>query len=321
MGASGRCRRAGSQTARPGHVPLPLGSGPARRAPLGLHRDRRLLALPPDAGSQRPACPGLRRLRAARGAVCRADRSASSQDDRGQHRHHAPPIAASGTGIRRPTLLRDDRRGLLPMDPVDLHPDPGKLVRPRGSAPRRLAWGGSPHRRVGGGLGVGGAVCARVGGAGMDRVVSTRAGRRAGALPVGLSLGGASQLVSRSGHRVVQRGGHQRRTLRAGQLPGVPAQPASVDDADHGVCRSVGRRPGPGRVARKSQDHAAQLDRPVRGRHGDLPGDDGCGRGRRHRGLHDPARHAVRSDLHGARSRASAGRRNHPERGLARRHP
>ena len=33
--------------------------------------------------------------------------------------------------------------------------------------------------------------------------------------------------------------------LRAGQLPGLPAQPAPVDDADHGVCRPAGRRPRP----------------------------------------------------------------------------
>ena len=36
--------------------------------------------------------------------------------------------------------------------------------------------------------------------------------------------------------------------------------------------------------------------------------------GRRHRGVHDAARHAVRRDLHGARARASARRRDRPER-------
>ena len=43
------------------------------------------------------------------------------------------------------------------------------------------------------------------------------------------------------------------------------------------------------------------------GRGGRLPGRGP--RGRRHRGVHDPARHAVRRDLHGARARAPARRR------------
>ena len=50
-------------------------------------------------------------------------------------------------------------------------------------------------------------------------------------------------------------------------------------------------------------DHrAAQLDRPVRGRARRLPGRRG-GRGAHDPGLHDPARHAVRRDVHGGRGR------------------
>ena len=59
-------------------------------------------------------------------------------------------------------------------------------------------------------------------------------------VPAGLHLAGAGQLGAGAGHRAVQRGGHQRRALRAGQLPGLQDQPAPVDDADHRVCRSAG---------------------------------------------------------------------------------
>ena len=55
-----------------------------------------------------------------------------------------------------------------------------------------------------------------------------------------LHLRSAGQLVPWLGHGAVQRGGHQRGPLRARQLPGVPAQPAPVDDADHRVCRPAG---------------------------------------------------------------------------------
>ena len=70
---------------------------------------------------------------------------------------------------------------------------------------------------------------------------------------------------------LVQRGGHQRRPLRARQLPGVQAQPAPVDDAHHRLRRPAGRRPRPGRLAREGPDHAAELDRPQLRRQGHLP--------------------------------------------------
>ena len=55
--------------------------------------------------------------------------------------------------------------------------------------------------------------------------------------PAGLPLRGPGQLVPGPGHGAGQRGGHRRRSLRARQLPGVQAQPAPVDDADHGLRR------------------------------------------------------------------------------------
>ena len=86
--------------------------------------------------------------------------------------------------------------------------------------------------------------------------------------PAGLPLRGAGQLVPRAGHRAGQRGGHRRRAQRPRQLPGVQAQPAPVDDADHRVRRPAGRRPGPAGLAGLGQGHAAQLDRPQPGRPG-----------------------------------------------------
>ena len=49
---------------------------------------------------------------------------------------------------------------------------------------------------------------------------------------------------------------------RAGQLPGLQAQPEAVDDADHRVRRPADRRPGHPGLARADQADAAQLDRP-----------------------------------------------------------
>ena len=59
------------------------------------------------------------------------------------------------------------------------------------------------------------------------------------------------------------------------------------------------------RLARARADDAAQLDRPLGGRRGDLPG-RGARRGRPR--LHDPAGHALRGDLLRARARAPARR-------------
>ena len=88
---------------------------------------------------ERPALPGLRRVRPARRAVRRADRPAPAQDHRGQHRHHGAPAAPPGPGPRRPPHHRDDRPGVLPLDAVDLPADLQLLVRRGCRAPRRRA--------------------------------------------------------------------------------------------------------------------------------------------------------------------------------------
>ena len=59
--------------------------------------------------------------------------------------------------------------------------------------------------------------------------------------------------------------------LRAGQLPGLQAQPEAVDDADHRVRRPAAGRPGHAGLAGADQADAAQLDRPLHRRAHRLP--------------------------------------------------
>ena len=125
--------------------PYPSRRGPARRPPARLHRDRRLQPLPPDARQERPARPRLRRLRPAGGAVRRPDRPAPSEDHRGEHDQHEAPAAPPRAGLRQPAHLRDDRRRLLPLDPVDLPADLGRLVRRRRACATTAA-GAGPAR-------------------------------------------------------------------------------------------------------------------------------------------------------------------------------
>ena len=63
-----------------------------------------------------------------------------------------------------------------------------------------------------------------------------------------------------------QRAGAGRRHLRALGRPGGQARPRAVVLPDHRLRRRAPRRPRRPRVARAGQDHAAQLDRPVRRR-------------------------------------------------------
>ena len=298
--------------------PYPSRRGPARRPPAGLHRHRRLRALPPHDRQERPALPGLRRLRPARRAVRRADRPAPAQDDRGEHDHHEAPAAPAGAGPRRPAHVRDDRPRLLPWtqwiflqifnswydaDAVRATAAGAGPARSPSSS-RSSSRGERPDARTG---------------AAWAELTADRARASPRRLPAGLHLRGAGQLVPGPGHRAGQRGGHQRRPLRARQLPRLQAQPAPVDDAHHRVRRPAGRRPRrawtgprPGQAACSATGSAAP-GRPRR-----LP--RRWAAGRVDRGLHHPPRHAVRRDLHGAGARAPAGRRARPAGRLARGH-
>ena len=71
-----------AEVLRARHVPVPVGRGPARRPPRGLHRDRHRRALQADARLQRAAPDGLGRVRPARRAVRDQDRHAPARHDR-----------------------------------------------------------------------------------------------------------------------------------------------------------------------------------------------------------------------------------------------
>ena len=89
--------------------------------------------------------------------------------------------------------------------------------------------------------------------------------------PSRLRQRGPGQLVPGPRHGRRQRGGHRRRSQRSGQLPGVQAQHAPVDDAHHHLRRPPDRRPRAARLDRRDQDDAAQLDRSQPRRRGPLP--------------------------------------------------
>ena len=126
-----------------------------------------------------------------------------------------------------------------------------------------------------------------------------------------LPQGGGGEVVPQGRHRAGQRAG-DRRQVRALRHPsrGPPAR--AVVLPDHRLRRPPARRPRRDRLARAREDDAAQLDRALRGRRGDLPL---RGAGDRLSGVHDAPGHAVRRHLLRARPRASrrlAPRRRHP---------
>ena len=116
-----------------------------------------------------------------------------------------------------------------------------------------------------------------------------------------LSQGGGGQVVPEGRHRAGQRAG-RRRALRALRHPGRGPPARAVVPSDHRLRRPAARRSRRDRLARARQDHAAQLDRSLRGRRGDLPL---RGAGNRLPGVHDPPGHPVRGDLLRRRARAS----------------
>jgi hypothetical protein len=125
----------------------------------------------------------------------------------------------------------------------------------------------------------------------------------------GLPGGGARQLVPRPGHGAGQRGG-DRRAVGAGGPPRGPHAHAPVDAAHHRLRRPPAGRPGPARLGRLHQGDAAQLDRPLRGRHRGVCAARrplrGAARGLGARGVHHPPRHAVWRHLHGGGAGAPA---------------
>ena len=81
---------------------------------------------------------------------------------------------------------------------------------------------------------------------------------------------GGGQLVPQGRDGAGQRAG-DRRPLRALRHGGREARPGAVVLPHHRLRRPAARRPGDDRLAAARRDDAAQLDRPLRGRRGDLP--------------------------------------------------
>ena len=297
-----RPRRYPGAPLHPGHVPLPVRRGTARRAPAGLHRHGCVRPLPAHARGQRVAHDGLRRVRAARRAVRGADRSAPRDDDLREHRGVQAAAAAAGPGARPAPRAGDYGHRLLPLDAVDLPADLRFVVRQR-QGPRPA------HHRAD--LRAGQRSAPARGRHEPVRRCLVRAGRAAAAHrhrqpPARVPRGVRGELVSGTWHGAGQRGGYRRRAQRAGQLPGGPQAAGAVEDAHHRLCRAAAGRPGAHRLAGQGPRHAAELDRPL----------DRCARKLHrprvvggHRRLHHPSGHAVRRDVPGNGTRARTGRR------------
>ena len=109
------------------------------------------------------------------------------------------------------------------------------------------------------------------------------------------------QVVPQRPDRAGQRAG-DRRPLRALRPPGRGAPARAVVLPHHRLRRPPARRPARRSTGREHVvDDAGELDRPLRGRRGDLPL---RGAGHRLPGVHHPARHALRRDLLRAGARA-----------------
>ena len=252
-------RRARREAVRARHVPLPVGYRPARRPPAGLHRHRRVRPLQAHDRAQRAAHDGLRRVRPARRAVRRRDRPAPAR---------SRPSRTSTNyrrQLRRLGLAHDPRRSISTTDPeyyrwtqwifsqifnawYDLDADTdggGAGAHPIAELIAAVRVRLAPHP---------GRACVVAADADEQR-------RRHRRLPPGVRQRGAGQLVPGTGHGRRQRGGHRRRPHRPRQLPGLQAQHAPVDDADHRLRRPPDRRSRVARLVRRDQDHAAQLDR------------------------------------------------------------
>ena len=241
-----------AEVLRAGHVPLPVGRGPARRPLRGLHGDRRHHALEADAGVPRAAPDGLGRVRPAGRELRHQARRPPARHDRRSDRQLPPP----------------DRRGRLRL---------------------RLGARDQHHRSRRTCSGRSGSSCKLY-----ERDLAYEA-----VVPINwcpsCKTGLANEEVSQGR---CERCGTRRRAQ--GHAP--------VDAAHHALRRSAARGSGRARLAGVDGGDAAQLDRPQRGRRGDVHDGD-AGRGPRAARVHDAARHAVRRDVHGAVARARAGRR------------
>ncbi len=213
-GAGHLPRGGGSRTPeilRSRHVPLPLGSGSARRPSAGLHRLRHLRPLQAVVRIQRVAPDGLRRLRSAGRAIRHPDRTASGRHDGAEHRPLPRAAGQDRLLVRLEPRGAHLRPGLLPLDPVGVPADVRPLLlqrlaagaahlRTRRGLPqirqrraeRRLHAGAALHRR------------------GVEQLFGGRARTGAAELPTRLPGRHDGQLVPPAGNRACQRRGEGR---------------------------------------------------------------------------------------------------------------
>ena len=250
-----------AQVLLPRHVPVPLGRGPARRPPRGLHRDRHRCAATSGcaastcctrwAGTPSACPPSSTRIKT---GIHPAITTRENIDNFRRQIKRARLLATTGTARSTPPIPSYYKWTQW----IFL-----KLLRAR-------AWRTSPRCR------------------------STGARRWARCWPTRRSIDGKSE---GGGFPVV------RRPLRQWMLQITAYAERLLDDLEHGRLAGrarkemqrnwIGRATAP-RSTSRSTARTRQLAR-----------------------LHHAARHAVRRDLHGARARASAGRRDHHARAAA----
>ena len=282
--------------------PYPSGAGLHVGHPLGFIATDVYARFSRMTGLQRAARDGLRRVRSPRRAVRGADRHAPARHHRGEHRQHEAPDARARSRSRPAPRPGHHRRRLLPVDAVDLPADLQLLVRRR-RRPRPADRGAG--RRVP----CGHAVDARRSRRSTrsrsqeqrELVDSYRLAYIAEA-PVnwcpGLGTVLANEEVTADGRS--ERGNFPvyKRPLKQWMMR-ITAYAdrllADLDQLDWSESIKLMQRNWIGRST---------------GALGSLPGRRA--RRPRDRGVHDPARHAVRRHLHGARARAPARRRASP---------
>ena len=238
-----------------GHVPLPVGQGTARRAPAGLHRHRRDGPVHADDRPQRAAHHRLRLLRPARRAVRHPHRHPPA------HHHRGRTSPGTGRSCGGWASRHDQRRSVATTDPEFFrwtqwiftqlfeawYDDRRRGARPIAALVDEFDAGDRPTPD--------GRPWAELTHVEQAPVLAGYRLAYIDEAPVNWCPGLGTVL---SNEEVTADGSQRDR-----QLPGLPAQPAAVDDADHRLRRPAAGRPGPAGLAGVGQGHAAQLDRPL----------------------------------------------------------
>ena len=225
--------------------------------------------------------------------------------DRREHRHHAPPAARLGLGHDPRRSVATTDVALLPLDAVDLPAALQRLV-------RRPARPGPPDRR---------ADRASSSPASAPTPDDTRVGRSS-------TAGSSESSSTRTGSRTSRRRSSTGAPRWAPCSPTRRSRPTAAASAATTPSTSARSKQWMLRITAYAERLLADLDLLDWPESIKLMQRNWIGRSegadvvfsvedhedRRHRGVHHPARHAVRRDVHGARARAPAPRRDRPQR-------